>query len=101
PSIVRLPMLVTVNVYSMLLPSEDSTPVLTNDSAGSARIITSVGTPGSPGVPGLSVSGVDGTGVIGVGGLSGSVTGGVPAAVAAFSTPPASLSAWVKVYVAV
>src|SRR5690606_40107270 len=95
--IVTLPMLVTVNVYSMVLPSADSTPVLANDNAGSAGITTSVGTPGSPGVPGLSVSGVDGTGVIGVAGLPGSVVGGVPVVVARFSTSPASFSACVTI----
>src|SRR5690606_21749727 len=97
PSIVTLPMLVTVNVYSMVLPSLDNTPVLTNDSAGSAGTSTSVGMPGSPGVPGLSVSGVDGTGVIGIAGLSGSVVGGVPVVVARFSTTPASFSACVTI----
>src|SRR3546814_5709386 len=96
-SIVTLPVLVTVNVYSMVLPSADNTPLLANDSAGSAGTTTSVGTPGSPGVPGLLGSGVDGTGVIGVAGLLGSVVGGVPVAVALFSTPPASLSACVNV----
>src|SRR5690606_35229657 len=96
-SIVTLPMLVTVNLYSMVLPSADSTPVLANDKAGSAGTSTSVGMPGSPGVPGLSGSGVDGTGVIGVAGLSGSVVGGVPVVVARFSTTPASFSACVTV----
>src|SRR3546814_9486116 len=61
-SIVTLPVLVTVNVYSIVLPSADSTPVLAKDSDGSAGTLTTVGTPGSPGVPGLSTSGVDGTG---------------------------------------
>src|SRR3546814_9069557 len=60
-SIVTLPVLVTVNVYSMVFPSADSTPVLAKDSDGSAGTLTTVGTPGSPGVPGLSTSGVDGT----------------------------------------
>src|SRR5690606_6755810 len=97
PVSVTLPVLVTVNVYSMMLPSVDSTPVFTKDSDGSAGTSTTVGTPGSPGVPGLSVSGVDGTGSIGSAGLSGSVVGGVPVAVARFSTSPASFSAWVTV----
>src|SRR3546814_3720205 len=92
-SIVTLPVLVTVNVYSIVLPSADSTPVLAKDSDGSAGTLTTVGTPGSPGVPGLSTSGVDGTGVIGVAGLPGSVVGGVPVVVARFSTSPASFSA--------
>src|SRR5690606_8217404 len=65
PLSVTLPVLVTVNVYSMVLPSADSMPVLANDSAGSAGTPTTVGTPGSPGVPGLAGSGVEGTGVIG------------------------------------
>src|SRR5690606_33980810 len=69
---VTLPVLVTVNVYSIVLPSADNTPVLAKESAGSAGTSTSVGTPGSPGVPGLSVSGVDGTGGIGCPGSSGS-----------------------------
>src|SRR3546814_887521 len=96
-SIVTLPVLVTVNVYSMVFPSADSTPVLAKDSDGSAGTLTTVGTPGSPGVPGLSTSGVDGTGVIGAAGLPGSVVGGVPVVVAAFSTSPASFSACVMV----
>src|SRR3546814_3782650 len=53
-SIVTLPVLVTVNVYSMVFPSADSTPVLAKDSDGSAGTLTTVGTPGSPGVPGRS-----------------------------------------------
>src|SRR5690554_3485956 len=97
PSIVTLPVLVTVKVYSMVLPSADNTPVLANDNAGLAGTSTSVGTPGSPGVPGLPVSGVDGTGVIGVAGSSGSVVGGVLVTVARFSTAPPSFSAWVMV----
>src|SRR3546814_1941898 len=96
-SIVTLPVLVTVNVYSMVFPSADSTPVLAKDSDGSAGTLTTVGTPGSPGVPGLLGSGVDGTGVIGVAGLPGSVVGGVPVTVALFSTLPASFSGWVMV----
>src|SRR3546814_1796347 len=96
-SIVTWPVLVTVNVYSIVLPSADSTPVLANDNAGSAGTTTSVGTPGSPGVPGLLGSGVDGTGVIGVAGLPGSVVGGVPVTVAVFSTSPESFSGWVMV----
>src|SRR5690606_12350630 len=97
PVSVTLPVLVTVKVYSMVLPSADNTPVLANESDGSAGISTSVGIPGLPGVPGLSGSGVDGTGSIGSAGSSGSVVGGVPVAVARFSTMPASFSPCVTV----
>src|SRR3546814_12070746 len=96
PVIVTLPVLVTVNVYSIVLPSADSTPVLAKDSDGSAGPLTTVGTPGSPGVPGLSISGVDGTGVIGSSCCVGSAgsNGGVPVARALFSTLPAPFSGW-------
>src|SRR5690606_29022421 len=102
-SIVTLPVLVTVNVYSTVLPSADSTPVLTNDNDGSAGTSTTVGISGSPGSPGLSTSGEDGTPGIGSPGWLGSVgsNGGVPVTVALFSTSPASFSACVTVYVAV
>src|SRR5690606_22188887 len=101
-SIVTLPVLVIVNVYSTVWPSADSMPVFTSESDGLAGTSTSVGIPGSPGVPGLSGSGVDGTGAIGWPGSSGSAgsNGGVPVTVAAFSTTPASFSGCVIVYVA-
>src|SRR5690606_3387136 len=97
-SIVTLPVLVTVNVYSIVLPSADSTPVFSKLNDGLAGTSTVV-LPGSAGSVG--VGSTDGTGVIGLGGLAGSVVGGVPVTVAELSTPPASLSAWVNTYVAV
>src|SRR5690554_6106433 len=96
-SMVTLPVLVTVKLYSTVLPSVDSTPVFTKESEGSAGTSTSVGVsgvaPGSSGSDGFSGS----PGTDSAGGIGSELPGGVPVASATFSTVPASFSACVMV----